>query len=294
MYIYYGKSDATYAGDGEATFLFFDDFSEAELDPDKWWIYGHTEISDGILTFYGGSGYHGSGNRIQSKTSFSPGVAWRFKAKYDLTTYYTIRSGLTDGSNPSKRFGSDPDNTFLDVTPENGNERLINRVDASGVSANLQSISENVWRTWELRWLSNKTVLVCFETGNSVSLTDKVPSVDLYPGFDAEGTGQSKWYIDIVFLRKYVDPEPSHGTWYAEEEQKVTLSGKVQLPDGTAVANATIIVIDEETNEILATTTSASDGTWSVEISPGKTVTVVAIPQESDYGGDAKPHIQAS
>lgn len=214
IYIYYGKSDATYVGDGDDTFLFFDDFSGTELDPNKWYIYGHTSISDGILTFYGSS----SGHRIQSKTCFSAGVAWRFKAKYDLSTYYTLRSGLTDGSYPSKRFGNDPNHTCIDVTPENGNERLRNTKNSNKVDVTLQSISENTWRTWELRWLSSKTELVCFTTNKSKTNTSNVPQVDLYPAFDAEGTGQSKWYIDIVFLRKYADPEPSHDTWYAEEE----------------------------------------------------------------------------
>ncbi|RLE62065.1 MAG: hypothetical protein DRJ38_10295, partial [Thermoprotei archaeon] len=36
IYIYYGNPDATYAGSGEDTFLFFDDFEDGVLDTNKW------------------------------------------------------------------------------------------------------------------------------------------------------------------------------------------------------------------------------------------------------------------
>ena len=136
----------------------------------------------------------------------------------------------------------------------------------------------------------NGNVVVDLDDISMGSYSDDSYDLELYS--DKAAVGKGEW--DDVIALKYIYPEPSHGTWYAEEAYTVTFSGKVQLPDGTPVANATVIAIDEETNEILATTTSASDGTWSMEIPKGKTVTIVAIPQESDYGGDAKVHIQAS
>jgi len=90
IYIYYGKSDATYTNPtqhGENTFLFFDDFEGTSLDTDKWVTrQGSIGVDgNGNLKLVGTSGTRGL---IDGKTAISIGAALHTKAKCETNTAY--------------------------------------------------------------------------------------------------------------------------------------------------------------------------------------------------------------
>ena len=288
IYIYYGNPDATYDGDPEQVFEFFDDFET--LDTSVWAVRqsASASVSNSIVTVQGTS--NTAWGHLACLNPYSYGRAFEFKAKVDADSgYYNI--GLDDRAMTGSHIGSGPDIAGI---PEPAVYGSVYRNEREGsISTAARALAIDVWRVYTIIWLSDKVIHRLDYGADEQTITTNVPLDNMSFIFWVKGVGKTT-YCDWVRIRKYVDPEPSHGAWYAEEVYTVTFSGKVQLPDGTPVANATVIAIDEETNEILATTTSASDGTWSMEIPKGKTVTIVAIPQESDYGGDAKVHIQAS
>ncbi len=67
LQVYYGKSNAASAADGDNTFLFFDDFSSGTVDPTKWETLGEFatfEVIDGMLNY--------------SSTAEVPGARFKF------------------------------------------------------------------------------------------------------------------------------------------------------------------------------------------------------------------------
>ena len=74
-------------------------------------------------------------------------------------------------------------------------------------------------------------------------------------------------------------------------EEYGVLSGTVQTPDGTAVANATIISVREDIKDVVGVATSTSDGTYRVIGTKGVKHTVIAITDNDTENGDIKSHV---
>ena len=225
VYIYYGKSDATYAGDGEATFDFFDDFDT--LDTDKWEIWATASVSDSILTLKRAGS---SDNSIASYATVSEGKAMHFYAKYSLGSIYdTLNLGFTN-EHDAGRVEGDQYATMLYVDRGYTNkERLRDRVNNTSYNADLQAKSDDTWRKWALKWLANKQILECITTGAS-TLLEYTLTGSYYVKISSK-TGSAIWYVDWLFVRKYVDPEPSHGDWYAEETAPVAVNYELTLSE---------------------------------------------------------------
>ncbi|MCK5393697.1 MAG: DUF2341 domain-containing protein, partial [Candidatus Omnitrophica bacterium] len=87
IYIYYGNSEAESLSDGESVFDFFEDFSEADLDLEKWEIIrGAAAISDGQLEL--------DGSKILSKTYRIKGgiIEYRAKAGIDNEIRFILKT----------------------------------------------------------------------------------------------------------------------------------------------------------------------------------------------------------
>ena len=101
IYIYYGKSDATYTDaqtHGENTFLFFDDFPGTSLDTDKWTdISGDVSVSDSWVTYQDLD--TGTVAKFRTSTTWQYNVAFRAKAQF-LYTAGTTNFGFRTPSSP--------------------------------------------------------------------------------------------------------------------------------------------------------------------------------------------------
>lgn len=84
-------------------------------------------------------------------------------------------------------------------------------------------------------------------------------------------------YVDAFGVGTNGDPAPT-------SRVLVPVDGTVQLDDGTALEGATIVGINEERGAVEDTTTTASDGTYTLQMESGKTVHVT---MEYDDGTDA-------
>jgi hypothetical protein len=215
IYIYYGKADVTTASNGDNTFSFFDDFLGSSINPDKWYTNGAPAVSNGVLTLKG-RGSDEASDQIRSKTSFAQG-------KFSACSRFKLNSGdggglfwgndnfAWDDGDGGIGAGTQSSNFFVDKYAGGGRRQTSLVRDTSYHVFELLAYSTTVIRGW----------------------IDK-----LYQTTSGAGGVQSNYYVllrawtyatngivdfDWIFVRKYVDPEPSHGAWGSEEQAGIPL-----------------------------------------------------------------------
>jgi hypothetical protein len=220
IYIYYGNATATYPylatdlAQGEATFLFFDNFVDNTIDTAKWQTYGS---GGGSISETGGemvvTGASGAIKGAYGKTSWQYGIAIRYRGKiasnsgncfiglddFDGSTshgycssYIYVGSVLRHYTNNGSSGGS------TDI----GGGGNYNLVDISYLSGQSKC------------WLNNTLVS---------TRTTTVPTIALPVNIQA-AAANSQTNMDWVLVRKYVVTEPAHSTWGSEQTQGVAYS----------------------------------------------------------------------
>jgi len=217
IYIYYGNPDAVYDGNPDQVFEFFDDF---ETDLSKWTIdtssgggtiertneiakYGNYSLKFNQTKSGLGTGIHAIAN-VKWPSSFAVHLYWRAAQT----------NGRASGC-PSIEF-ADLDKLVHLTAYEDGIYKYYD-VDWHDIF-NYQA---DVWYKVEIRVNKESQKFdLLVDDGNTASLTGAgfqsktIDSDDLHLStFYATGV----FYFDQVFVRKYIDPEPSHGAWYPEE-----------------------------------------------------------------------------
>jgi len=230
IYLYYGAPEQTTTSNGEATFLLFDDFNDNVLDTNKWgtvtgpdeqivetnqevWIdsgVSETEPRDRPILYSkgewenvaviadvkktGDDGTSGSGGQVL--------VGVRGDASY-TGTY----GGWTNAIY-GKFWG-----VLTLEKAEGGSETLL---------ASKSFSLGTAYRKWELRCYGtsgNIHVELWIDDAKQLSADDvsySPTSEHRYVQFSPKET-LTDIYVDNVRVRKYVDPEPSHGAWGSEE-----------------------------------------------------------------------------
>jgi len=209
IYIYYGNPNATTTSDGKSTFLKFYDFNTDESD--EWTLDVGSWEWDTI------NGY------LKLKTSASEDRA-RISG-YTTPTGIAIRARLYGSSSPDSYmdpsiiFGyQDGSNFYMARLNSQYNEvQLYKKVAGTftkiGYSA--KTIQTDTWYLLEVAWISKDHVKVWLDGTLEIDQT-----TDLEPWTDG-GVGvrdyfSESWY-DYYLVRKYIEPEPSHGDWGPEE-----------------------------------------------------------------------------
>ncbi|MGY5858573.1 MAG: DUF2341 domain-containing protein [Candidatus Thorarchaeota archaeon] len=240
IYIYYGNEDALVASDGNATFIFFDDFEGSSIDSTKWSIEnpdGTATFSNSVLTLAGNDGDF----RIALKSlvsAFKP-VSIRFRGMLESTetvpqwnhiawSHHIWGPGTYQRAGIRSKYGVNQ--TY--VANDNG---VIGDV-------NLSSQYFDTFHTFDVHRLTNSFELHSDDTfvtsGNNQPDDTSVPIV-LYCR-DDDYTLQCDW----IFMRKIIDNEPTHGEWGELEDEPLNglnwLSGwefrKRHLIDGSTGA----------------------------------------------------------
>jgi len=210
------------AFDGEATFDFFDDFSGTDLDPTKW-------DTDGFAGFAGIAGYYSVANGLL--TTWSDGSTWRIlRAIVDILVSdrvavltKTRRAGtasdphyaLTDSA------GTNQQRVCLRDAGEDGDWDYQREINGTYTDVqNLALFPANTWFYTEICRTGDNSFIARVRNEDWTELFSQSDSqtswnVDFTPVF---------WRIrnvnvdyDFCLIRKYVDPEPSHGAWGSEE-----------------------------------------------------------------------------
>ncbi len=206
IYMYYGKSDAKSASNGDSTFLFFDDFSGSRLNNLKWNTWkeagagGGYDVSNSELHVSGGTA---NWQKVGSKSMWGYPVAYRYRGRFDESNSSEIGSDdRTASGSGSGYIGNGVDLAFFGV----GAYRVY-REGNSTSQTRTSDLSANI--ILEIRRTSSS---VSFYENNTLkaTLTSNVPldNQGVYAG-----ASNSNVYLDWCLVRKYVEQEPSNGEW---------------------------------------------------------------------------------
>jgi len=228
IYVYYGCSRAHPASDGEATFLFFEDFPGTAVDSAKW-----TETEESAtyaqVTFnnYGRTQYNSASTSVwrdaylTSVATHAIGRAVRFKAyKSHSGIIGNDRAvgGFANGHEPSPSNGAFYEWTHLDGA---GNVWDWKASKAGSASGQTGTLTLGTIYFFEIRWSSGRIEFVRNETVQlTITDTSYIPDGPLNLVFSVgKGTGSDSGDVTFSFIavRKYVCPEPTHGAWGSEE-----------------------------------------------------------------------------
>ncbi|MEM3577582.1 MAG: DUF2341 domain-containing protein [Candidatus Bathyarchaeia archaeon] len=212
IYVYYGKSDATTTSNGDNTFLFFDDFDSNN----GWTLLQGAQITNGYLYLATRSNpYYSCGYK-----SWSPPSDYRFIFKFStaITDSY-IRAQVRGRNAPTGYHITRP----VDESPHYrigdyfyNPLSAVNFLTQGGVisSPTLNPARDSNVHTATV-CKSGSTFKNMFDTLQA-SATDNTTETGNYVAFMGQWLS-SPAYIYVVYITKYVDPEPSHGSWGSEE-----------------------------------------------------------------------------
>jgi len=253
IYVYYSKSDATYPylatvlAQGEATFRFFDDFLAANIDwTNKWQSTKQTNFSieSGALKIVMGTT---DTELINTKNSYGDGYA---------------SSALIRAATSGKRVL----NMNNDI-PATWRDKDAGRV--LWVIGKLQcALNGTPSELVESQDLTNyyKSKIYCPASGDATVTLLKAGVVKLTrtaaPAYRTVYVSFSTWdgtgYVDDVYVRKYVSPEPAHSTWGTEEVPAVAHSLTITEIIGCVDSKSRNKTINRTYSELLGLTDSKS------------------------------------
>jgi len=214
IYVYYGKSDATTTSNPDNTFLFYDDFS-GSLSPSKWTTLSGAWATDGsgnlVIEPTADNNYIVTSTdigvnsiAIKTKTQCAqsgdtqahPGIIWHANA-------------LTGAGHRNDQVYFRPHSTSTNIQPAyfDGSVRMLTAKAGS-------YYTWNTWATVEVRIPPSGNVRLY---GNDVYWHDWASWFYSNNRVGLVAHANGKDYFDFFSVRKYVDPEPTHGEWGDEE-----------------------------------------------------------------------------
>jgi len=232
IYCYYGNSSASNYSNGDNTFLFFDDFPGTSLDTNKWDTSniggGSYSVSDSLLHLsYSGSGENPVLNTVNTFTTGNRTfeVKWKINSIEGQAVGFNLKSALSGNAYLSYFLASSTsthEDTYIDTNADGTYEDSSDWLSwATGTEYRMR----HYFKSGETKWDRDGTIhtyagsfdqavyiiLGYFKTGDT--RTDKT--------FDAD--------FDFVFVRKYVDPEPSFSSVGSEESEGMVATSNQTL-----------------------------------------------------------------
>lgn len=216
IYIYYGNPDALSMSNPYSTLLFFDDFSGTEIDQTKWTWTGETPtVADGLLKLIGKA----SGQcKLTGKHSISCPFREVAKMKWShhQPSVYGMLSGIQIDPPKLDGIGIRADGP-ADKISVYGYSFLGY---ASTPSTNVP-YDPTVFREWMIHYYPEGTHgrVDAYEDGTFINNQSYwvVPTSAQAPYLEAPFQVGKEIDIDWIYIRKYVSPEPTNGTWGIEE-----------------------------------------------------------------------------
>lgn len=214
IYVYYGNSIATSTSNGANTFIYYDNSSSTT----GWTIVGSSgqNASDGNPqpSFYAISS---NGNYMYKNVNLVPSSLITFNIKSNGLGNFFF---MTNSAGLGQLFRSDT----RGGTSYSGFNTTTSWTTWNPVNTGFNSVS-NAWYKFGISTNTTHATLYYQQTTNS---TPNLPSTTLgtysisnnggYIGLVGDNLGSSyTTMIDNIIVRKYVSPEPSHGSWGSEE-----------------------------------------------------------------------------
>jgi hypothetical protein len=235
IYVYYGKNDANTNSNGDNTFLLFDDFLGGSLDINKWTSIirgrgGSVSVANSEVTLNPSDNTISSAS-ILSVATFTNDILIRIKRKYSAGTEYYLDTSLGAGGVVDENGET---SWWWHTTLQSGYWWLYQqayyveglwRMPATGGKVELSNNEKNLFDTsykiHDLTYESNGVLKWIVNGKQQYSATDSNFLTNNKKILISQGEYQNGWgadtVIDYVFVRKYVGPEPAHGSWGSEE-----------------------------------------------------------------------------
>jgi hypothetical protein len=229
IYLYYGKNDVTTTSNGTATFDFFDDFSGNLA---KWTIVGGTwQIENGELSSQTTSFPYGQ--RIRATNFSFNNHSVHVKVKWISGTYFE-HGPFVRGQQPNEQ--NNGYMTFISTWGGDYRDRiseLSGAVETTLASQGSTTPSQNVWYSFVFKLFGNtlkSSITPLYST--EIRASDTTFTNGTLSLFSWSAASEHVHYDDL-FVRKYVDPEPSHAGWDSETP---TYALSVSLVGGGSVS----------------------------------------------------------
>jgi hypothetical protein len=227
IYVYYGKSDASTTSNGANTFVDFDDFEDGSI---TGWTAGSSignwEESSGLLKRVGTTAEDGIFRNSLQPTNLAVETEMRINSNY--------WAGIIYRSNEQKIWGqsSSVDEFYFELCNELDAD-ILWRID-NGADTKIDSLTRSDYTTF------SKFSIRAYGTSHKVykdgmeilSATDSNYQVSGYAGFAARVS--SNFEAKYFASRKYVDPEPGHGSWGSEEISNYVMINQAFVSDERA------------------------------------------------------------
>lgn len=219
-YLYYGKSDASDISDIKAVFSMGDDFNDNTIDPALW----TTEVTNGAInevnqklneTLTGGvSGSSALWSILFTDIDFEVFGRWYLNVFPNMAACFAQFMVKKDTANllllrRNKSIGIDRIQSIKKQDNVYGSETNVNWTFTYGMfKIKRVGSTITVYYTNQFGvWVQHQVYTSSF-TG-SVQFSYYISNAENYPALNVD------W--ENVFIKKYVEPEPAHGAWGAEE-----------------------------------------------------------------------------
>lgn len=224
FYMYYGNAAAAAYSDGDDTFDLFDDFAGSAIDAAKWNTIGTPSITvaGSELTILQNAANRG----IESISTFGNGFAIRQRS-------HAVELGASKGRLPNGfgRYSSPGSNHFsLFVVYSSSGQSICGDCCDSAAESNTAEFTDSTsYKTYEIRRLSALNSFWCNDAQIGSNVTSHLPSGDI--AVDIGCSSSYSWVFksvyDWILVRKYVENEPTFGTWGEETTNIISVSGAV-------------------------------------------------------------------
>jgi len=212
IYMYYGNPNAVSEGNGDATFIFFDDFPGTAVDTTKWAVGGDVTVADGIVTLFRTGGvdakiYNGNYNypvRLRMRQNIK---------EANCSLFGFINSDLSTGTG------------FTVTQYDNTQSRHQGRTRIATDVHTAFSLPGGFFYVYEVRryaakqeYLINDRLEVTHTQSDTMGAKCLTAAAYTYDGAQIS--------IDWVFIAKLADHEPAFSVG-AEEDVRYEVSGSI-------------------------------------------------------------------
>lgn len=188
IYMYYGNDAVSTTSDGDDTFLFFDDFNDASIDPAKWTEDGATE-SGGYLSLAVGNKWLGSVDHVQSGTAIEARTKQAGARKHNLGYANTWAV-----SNPQWIHHAFDGDTFM----YEGN-----------TDTGTKSYPLDTYCIESIYWKDVDEGEYDVDRAGRQDRDDAdIPDSDMHVGAQTWGSSTAAYIIDWIFVRSWIETEP--------------------------------------------------------------------------------------
>ena len=201
-YLYYGNASATAVSNGDATFLFFDDFTGSSIDKSKWTIEtGSPTISGGICALAATSG---SNDRIVTNSSYGLSTICRMRWKTSVESAFISHGYYSSAAERAALFC------------DGGKGYITSKQGTSTTTPHSNPYTS--YATWEIRRISGSAVEFVYNNGTPTTVTTNITTNNIPISLRvAYSSIPHTSYFDWVAIRKYASTEPTISSWGSEE-----------------------------------------------------------------------------